>query len=438
MEFRRPTRRDILRGIAAASVIPSSLMAQPVPKRGGVLKVSVSTRTTSLNPLQISGPSEYIAIDLLYSGLLRMGVDMKPAPDLALDYTSDAAAKVFRFRLRPGVTFHDGSPFTADDVVATYRAILDPKSACPARAALGSLQDITAVNPMTVRFTCATSFADFPVATAHSNARIVAAGSLHDLVALNTHANGTGPFKQAVFNSARLLRVVRNPKYFVADQPYLDAVELPLFPDLTAEVQNLLSGATDVMSDVQQADYKRIASAPGVIGQRVKSGRFVNVVLRMDTKPFNDIRVRQALAMALDRDALVELVLESLGQPARDDVISPQYRYYTETPAVPYDPAAAKKLLAEAGYPIGAEDPTDLLQSAGNPFGGGCRDQGDGAGGRLRYRRADHPARYLPRQCVDEGQFLHRLLGDAGDRRCRIHPAVHDACGVRRHRLEQR
>lgn len=351
-----PTRRGILGSIAAAA-ISSTAIAQPAPKRGGVLKVSVSTRTTSLNPLQISGPSEYIAIDLLYSGLLRMGVDMKPAPDLALDYTSDEAAKVFTFRLRPGVTFHDGSPFTADDVVATYRAILDPKSACPARAALGSLQDITAIDKMTVRFTCATSFADFPVATAHSNARIVAAGSLRDLVALNTHANGTGAFKQDVFDSERLLRVVRNPNYYVPGQPYLDAVELPLFPDLTAEVQNLLSGATDVMSDVQQADYKRVASAPGVIGQRVKSGRFVNVVLRMDSKPFNDARVRQALAMAIDRDALVDLVLEGLGQPARDNVISPQYRYFADTPAVPYDPAGARKLLAEAGYPSGLKIP---------------------------------------------------------------------------------
>jgi peptide/nickel transport system substrate-binding protein len=344
-------------GVASAITLPAGLRAQPAPKRGGVLKISVSTRTTSLNPLQISGPSEYIAIDLLYSGLLRMGADMKPQPDLALDYTSDAAAKTFTFRLRPNVTFHDGTPFTSADVVATYRAILDVKSASPARAALGSLQEIEAIDPLTVRFTCATSFADFPVSTAHSNARIVSVAGLRDLVALNTHANGTGPFKQDVFDSTRVLRVVRNPSYFMPDQPYLDAVELPLFPDLTAEVQNLLSGATDVMSDVQQADYKRVSAAPGVVGQRIASGRFVNVVMRMDSKPFDDVRVRNALAMAVDRDTLVDLVLEGLGRPARDDVISPQYRYYAETPAPGYDPAGAKKLLAQAGYPNGLKIP---------------------------------------------------------------------------------
>jgi peptide/nickel transport system substrate-binding protein len=357
MVQRLPLPRRAVLASFAVTALASGADAQPVPKRGGVLKISVSTRTTSLNPLQVSGPSEYIAADMLYSGLLRMAPDGTPQPDLALGFASDPAAKIFTFTLRPNVTFHDGSPFTAADVVATYRAILDPKTASPARAALGSLREVEAIDTMTVRFTCATSFADFPVATAHANARIVCAANLADLPALATRANGTGPFKQDIFDSTRLLRVVRNATYFMPGLPYLDAVELPLFPDLTAEVQNLLSGATDVMFDVQQADYKRIAAAPGVVGQRVKSGRFVNVVMRMDTKPFDDLRVRDALAMAIDRQTLVDLVLEGLGQPARDNAISPQYRYYADTPVSTYDPVAAKKLLAEAGYPNGLKIP---------------------------------------------------------------------------------
>ena len=351
------SRRALMGGMAASVALPIVAGAQPAPKRGGVLKISVNTRTASLNPLQVSGPSEYLAADLLFSGLLRMGSDMKPQPDLALDYSSDPAATVFTFRLRPNVTFHDGTPFTSADVVATYRAILDPKTVSPAKAALGSLQTIDAVDPLTVRFNCAKSFADFPVAVSHANARIVSAAALGDLGGMATKANGTGPFKQDVFDSTRLLRVVRNPAYFIPDLPYLDAVELPLFPDLTAEVQNLLSGTTDVMFDVQQADYKRIAAAPGVVGQRIKSGRFVNVVMRMDTKPFNDVRVRNALAMAIDRDTLVDLVLEGLGQSAGDNVISPQYQYFSQTPAPVYDPDGAKKLLAEAGYPNGLKVP---------------------------------------------------------------------------------
>ena len=353
----QPSRRAVLGGLAASAALPAATGAQPAPKRGGVLRISVSGRTASLNPLQVSGPSEYIAADMLFSGLLRMGTDMVPAPDLALDYTADAAAKVFTFRLRPNVSFHDGTPLTAADVVATYRAIMDPKTLGPARAALGSLAAIDALDPLTVRFTCAEPFADFPVATTHNNARIVSAAALRDLPGMSTHANGTGPFKQDAFDSTRMLRVVRNPAYFDPQFPYLDAVELPLFPDLTAEVENLLAGTTDVMADVQQADYHRISTAPGVVGQRVRSGRFVNIVLRMDTKPFNDIRVRTALAMAIDRDTLVDLVLEGLGEAARDNPISPQYRYHVETPEVGYDPAAARKLLVAAGYPEGLKIP---------------------------------------------------------------------------------
>ena len=352
-----PSRRAVIGGLAVSAALPAGAGAQPAPKRGGTLRISVSNRTASLNPLQVSGPSEYIAADMLFSGLLRMGLDMKPAPDLALSYSGDAEAKVFTYRLRPGVKFHDGSPLTSADVAATYRAIMDPKTAAPARAALGSLQTIEAVDPLAVRFTCARSFADFPVATAHANARIVSEAALRDLPGMATRANGTGPFKQDSFDSTRMLRVVRNPNYHLPQYPYVDAVELPLFPDLTAEVQNLLSGSTDVMSEVQQADFKRITSAPGIVGQRAKSGRFANIVTRIDSKPFDDIRVRTALAMAIDRDTLVDLVLEGLGQTAQDDVISPQYRYYAETPAVPYDPPSARTLLAEAGYPNGLRIP---------------------------------------------------------------------------------
>ncbi|WP_158744238.1 ABC transporter substrate-binding protein [Acidisphaera sp. L21] len=362
MNASHPSRRTLLGGIAASAALPLVAGAQPAPlqgtpKRGGVLKISVAQRTASLNPLQISGPSEYIAADMLFSSLLRMSPSMKADPDLATEFTADAAAKVFTFRLRPNVTFHDGTPLTADDVVATYKAILNPKTLAPSRAAMGSLQEIEAVDPLTVRFTCAKPFADFPVATAHANAKIVSAVALRDLPGMATKANGTGPFKQDVFDSTRLLRVVRNPAYFTPGFPYLDAVELPLFPDLTAEVQNLLSGTTDIMADVQQADYKRIAAAPGIVAQRVKSGRFANIVMRMDTRPFNDIRVRNALAMAIDRDTLVDLVLEGLGQSAGDNAISPQYQFYSDTQAATYDPVAAKKLLAEAGYPNGLKIP---------------------------------------------------------------------------------
>jgi peptide/nickel transport system substrate-binding protein len=347
-------RRTLMGLLAAAGMAPAGAQAQGTPRRGGVLKVSHSNRIATLNVLQLSGPAEYLAVDMLYSGLTRMGPNMQPLPDLAESWQGDGEAKVFTFTLREGLTFHDGSPCTSADVVATFRAILVPATASPARPVLNMISDVTAVDARTVRFTLNVSYADFPISVAHANARIVSAKALAGpLTEIDTKPNGTGPFKLETYDSARMTRLVRFDGYYDRTKPYLDAVEMYLFPDLAAESSNFLSGAMDVMLEVQQADFKRIAAGRGVNAQRVASGRFINVVMRLDQKPFDDIRVRRALAMSVDRDLLVDLVLEGLGRPAHDNILSPEYRYRVDTPKVAFDPAAARRLLAEAGHPQG-------------------------------------------------------------------------------------
>lgn len=349
-------RRAMLLALAMAGTLPSAGHAQGggTPRRGGVLKVSHSNRIATLNVLQLSGPAEYLAVDMLYSGLTRMGANMQPQPDLAESWQGDGEAKVFTFTLRQGLTFHDGSPCTAEDVVATYKAILTPATGSPARPVVNMISDVSAVDARTVRFTLKYSYADFPISVAHANARIVSAKALAGpLTEIDTKPNGTGPFRLETYDSARLTRLVRNERYYDQSKPYLDAVEMYLFPDLAAESTNFLSGAIDVMLEVQQANFKRIADSRGVNALRVASGRYINVVMRQDQKPFDDLRVRRALSMAVDRDLLVDIVLEGLGRPAHDNVLSPEYRFRIDTPKVPFDPAAARRLLAEAGYPQG-------------------------------------------------------------------------------------
>lgn len=324
------------------------------PNRGGTLKISHSTRIATMNPLQLSGPAEYPAIDMLYSGLTRFGPDSNPVPDLAEGWDVNDDATQFTFRLRQGVTFHDGSPFTSADVKDTFEAILDAETASPARSVLDMIESVEMPDDHTVVFKLNSSYADFPVSTAHANARIVSSEALAgELSAIDANPNGTGPFKMESYDSSRRLRLVKNENYFVEGKPYLDAVELHLFPDLAAESANFLSGNMDVMLNVQQADFERIASSPGINALRVPSGRFVNVVMRQDQPPFDDVRVREALAMSIDRQLLVDIVLEGLGRPAHDNMLSPEFRYQIEFPTVPYDAEKAKSLLAEAGHPDG-------------------------------------------------------------------------------------
>jgi peptide/nickel transport system substrate-binding protein len=355
-------RRTVLAGLASAATLSPGLASAQgpaaTPRRGGTLRISHSTRIAQLNVLQLSGPAEYPAVDMIYSGLTRLDMQMTPEPELAESWTGENEARRFTFRLRPNVQWHDGTPFTAEDVVATFRAILEPRTGSPARPVLNMIRDISVPDPMTVVFDLNVPFADFPVAVAHANARIVSAAALRrPLAELDTRANGTGPFMIETFDSARMLRLVRNPHYYKPGKPYLDAVELHLFPDLAAEAANFLSGAMDVILEVQQADFRRIAAAPNVNAQRVPSGRYLNVVMRQDQPPFNDVRVRQALAMAIDRQAMVDLVLDGLGIVAADNPISPGYRFAVQHQPPPYNPEAARRLLAEAGHPRGIRIP---------------------------------------------------------------------------------
>ena len=352
----KATRRNVLIGFAAASALPSWSLAQGDPVRGGVLKVSHSTRIATLNVLNLSGPAEYPCVDMIFSGLTRMGEGFGPVPDLAESWEGNEDGTVFHFHLRPNVAFHDGTPLTADDVVATMNAILDPATGSGARSVLDMIESVEAVDSLTVRFGLSIPYADLPTSLAHSNARIVSAAAIAGPIGeLETRPNGTGPFKLESYDSATVTRLVRNEDYFIEGRPYLDAVEMHLFPDLAAETTNFLSGTMDVMLNVQQADFARIAGSPGVTALSVPSGRFVNVVMRQDQPPFDDVRVRKALAMSVDRQLLVDIVLEGLGRPAKDNILSPEFENYVDPPEVPYDPAAAKALLAEAGHPDGIE-----------------------------------------------------------------------------------
>ena len=352
-------RRSVLLCMALALALPTFVVAQSA---GGTLKISHSTRIATLNPLSLSGPAEYPVIDMAYSGLTRIGPDSQPMPDLAKSWEGSPDATEFTFHLHEGVTFHDGTPATSSDVVATYEAILNPDIPSSALSVLNMIDSVEAVDDLTVKFSLSSPFADFPTSTAHANARIISEEALSgDLTKLDTVVNGTGPFKMESYDSARITRLVRNENYFSEGKPYLDAVEMHLFPDLAAETTNFLSGDIDVMLLVQQADYARISSTQGINALRVPSGRYVNVVMRFDQPPFDNLKVREALAYAIDRQLLVDLVLEGLGRPGHDNILSPEFKFRIDTPEKNYDPAKAKALLTEAGYPNGIR--LDLVAS---------------------------------------------------------------------------
>lgn len=351
-------RRDFLAASAALSGLALSgvpAFAQ-TPRRGGTLRVSVDQAVSKLNPLVTRVNPEYLVAELLYSGLTRLNVDMSAEPDLAESWANSADLTEWTFALRKGLTFHDGSPCTAADVVATFEAILDAKTASPARQNVGPIAKVAAKDDSTVVFSLSAPFADLPVTLAYTNAKIVPAAVIKSgLDKLDRQAIGTGPFKLVSFEPERQIVVTRNDAYYDKARPYLDKVEVVVFPDVSAEASALIAGDTDLISTTPPTEFGRLQKASGIKALRVPSGQFCNVNFGCDQKPFNDVRVRQALALTVDRAAMVDFVTEGFGSPGNDTALNPAYRFYADLPAKNADIAKAKALLAEAGYPKGLE-----------------------------------------------------------------------------------
>lgn len=399
------TRRDLLAAGAAAS-LPFTARAADAPVRGGTLRVSVDQSASVLNPLLTRVNPEYLAAELLYSGLTRLAPDMSAEPDLAQSWSSNTDLTEWTFKLRADLTFHDGSACTAKDVAASFATMLDPKTASPARTNIGPVHQVTATDNLTAVFHLATPYADLPVALAYTNAKIIpAAIATGSLDKLSSTAIGTGPFKLVSFEPDRQIVVARNEAYYDRARPYLDRVEVVVYPDHTAEASALIAGDTDLMASADPSQYQRLASSDGVTALRVPSGQFLNVNMGCDQKPFSNVRVRQALALTVDREAMVGFVEQGYGTPGNDAPMNSAYRFYKDMPLRKPDITAAKRLLADAGYPNGL-DLTLIASdtpSTRTPLGVAMREMAKPAGFRIAVQTMPH-ATYLA-QVWKKGNF---------------------------------
>ena len=350
-------RRAFLLGsaVSAAMLAGTPRLRAQTPVRGGLLRISISQRINTLNPLRHSNASDYMAGEMMYSGLTRLGWKMEALPDLATRWDANQDLTVWTFQLRRGAMFRGvNREVTPRDAIASIKAMLDPATASPARAALSPIKEAVEAGSSAVKVTLNYPFSDLPVALAHNDARIVPAEILEkDIKLLETADYGTGPFKLKDYEPGRILRVERDPRYFQAGKPYVNAIEQRIYPDLAAELAALLNKESDIMLGLAETDFDQVSKNPAIQTYRVQSGRFFNLVLRTDQKPFDDVRVRRALQLSLDRQALVDLVLQGFGRVAADSPISSEYPFYRAMPPVRQDITQAKKLLAEAGYPNG-------------------------------------------------------------------------------------
>jgi peptide/nickel transport system substrate-binding protein len=369
----------------AALALVGAVAAAPAFGQG-TLRVALTTTLSALDPAKTTIGDEYIYVHLVFNGLTRIDTDLTVKPDLAESWDVASDLKTWTFKLRRGVKWHHGRELDAEDVVATVTRILDPATGSRARTSLDMVEKVEAVDPLTVRFGLKIPYAGFADIFGDRQVRIVPRDRLE---ALATQPIGTGPFMVKSFAPGDRMELAKNPSYFEPGLPKLDAITLRIIPESAARVAAVESGAVDLLWNVAYEAIDKLKKTPGVRVDSTPTATWDGVIMNNAIPPFNDKRVRQALAATIDKEALVELILFGNGAPTHSP-IPPNHPYFAKDLAVGKpDIAKARRLLAEAGLPNGfdvkMQVPTE--REARVRLGVAVRDMARAAGIRIEVER---------------------------------------------------
>jgi peptide/nickel transport system substrate-binding protein len=317
----------------------------------------------------------------MFNGLLRRNAELELEPDLAAappEVSEDG--RTVTVGLREGVRFHDGEPFTAEDVVFTYEAILDPEVATSLRDLLvDTLAEVEAVDPATVRFTLKRvdpSFLDtleFGIVPEH----LLEGEDLNTTAFNTTRPVGTGPFKFDEFRKGDRIVMSANPDYF-GGQPAIPRLVWAIVPDENQRATLMAQGDTDVeVSSLSPRIAARFADDPDVRLESIP-GDANAIVLPNDNPVLREARVRRALGLAIDRQALVDGVFQGSAEPVNGPLMPGHWAYDPEL-EVPFDQARARSELDAAGWKLRGDTREKdgralrfkLVYIAGDPAGRG-------------------------------------------------------------------
>ena len=373
------------RGLVAAIVVPMLVVAactssQPAgpgaqapgaPVAGGTVTIPIVADPT-LNPWSPNAFVESLFVNrILFDGLTKPGKDLAPAPDLAATWTTSADGLSWTFKLREGVKWSDGTPFSADDVAFTFNDIvLKPDLGAQNRGNFSAVKSVTAVDTTTVRFDLSRKFSALTAYLAYNSGIVPKHVLSADPLKTNSFNKGvpvsTGPFRVEKYTSGQSVSLVRNENYFGA-KPYLDKVVFTVVPDANTQIAQALSGDISIMILDDKAAVARVKSASNLAVVSRPLVQYYWLALNQTDPRFTDVRVRQAFVQAIDRQAIIKSVELGYGSIA-NSAITPALKAYFDpslSSRYPYDPQKAKDLLAAAGWTPGADG---VLTKDGKPF----------------------------------------------------------------------
>jgi peptide/nickel transport system substrate-binding protein len=360
MEMRRGHGVIVLVALLLASAGPISSIGQEGPPRGGTLVVAISSDPGHLNPAITTSGATHTAAELIYNGLLGRDERGDTVPDLAESWTVEQAGAIYRFRLRDGVTWHDGARFTAADVKFTFDEVLLKFHARTKASMGGVLVGIDTPDDRTVVFRFKQPYAPLLQQLDATEAPIVARhvyqGSDPQTNPANSSPVGTGPFKFVSYRKGAEIRLARNPAYFKRALPYLDELVMRVIPDAGTQVLALENGEVDFLWGVPGPQQSRLQADKRF--QMVQtsyhpggSNCIMTVSFNLDRPILKDVRVRRAIALSLDREAFLRQILFGEGKVATAPISSEIPWAHARGLAMPgFDRAEAERLLDAAGW----------------------------------------------------------------------------------------
>ncbi|HZT19885.1 MAG TPA: ABC transporter substrate-binding protein [Dongiaceae bacterium] len=360
----RMSRRELLRcasvaGISLAAFGPS-IGARPAradtPKRGGTIRLAAQIPGKDPEPVTASNAGEVFTYQPSLEYLCYPREDWTLDPRLATSWKADPDPKTWTFAIRQGVKWHDGSPLTADDVVATFQRLLDPKVGSSAGSiyhGVLSFGNVEKVGDSDVRFHLDKPFVDFPYLVSGFAYQSAILPKNYQMGSFTKGGIGTGPFILKEYIPHQHAIYAANPSYWVQGLPYLEGLRIAYYADESATVLAMQAGDVDIYPVVPLKGAEPVLANPNFKILRHASADYRSVHMRVDQAPFKDKRLRQAVAYCIDRDALVKSLFNGAATIANDHSFAPVYvdtqLANQDIPQRKQDYAKAKALLAEAG-----------------------------------------------------------------------------------------
>jgi peptide/nickel transport system substrate-binding protein len=327
------------------------------PRRGGTLVLGTPVSGREPDPWFAIDTGGVVTGQLACEYLARPGQGNVLRPTLAKSWRPGATTKEWTFDLRPDVRFHDGSLLTADDVVATFDVITDPKRGSSALSAFGGVLSpggVEKAGEHRVLFHLDRPYADFPYLVSNYTYSAVILPRMYEQGTFAHGGVGTGPFVLREYVPNERTRYVRNARYWRRGLPYLEGVTVRYYSDYAAIVLALQSGEADVTLEARYQGSQALFDNSSIRMQREPSSAYRALHLRVDRPPLDSPLVRRAIALSLDRPALVQGLYNGRADIGNDHAFAPVYPTHPETPPQRrQDHAEARRLLEQAGHPRG-------------------------------------------------------------------------------------